>query len=236
MSRPFSDVELKALENCGFKGKYGLRNKTIFFLQTRLGYRGNEIVNLRIEWLANIRVDRVSKDQYAQIHDVLKVPKSLMKGKRVSRSVPLSEEVKKVLRDYFDKWIKIYMKLIPEKGFLFPSQKKSKTDEETHISRATLNDIYKAACESLQIPTTNVGTHSCRKVFCQKAQAVFGNDLLSIQKMMGHARLSSTEHYLKSVDINLINAYHAMFNPKIKVKHEELFMINEEEEPEVNFC
>jgi len=153
-----------------------LRDKTLFLLGCRSGLRISEILSLVIK-------DVLEHDQ---VSNQVTVAKKNTKGKQESKTLPLTNSVKEVLKEYIDS--------LPNKGPnqpLFKSTRGSKA-----ISRIQAHKILKEAFNELKL-TGKVATHSMRKTYANKVHKALGSDILKTQVAMCHKSLSSTASYLQ---------------------------------------
>lgn len=104
-SRPLTDQEVMVASQ-SFSGRDASRNKALFLLGVRTGFRVSELLSLQI--------DDVYK--YGQLVDRVTVRRSHMKKKIEGRTVPLHPEVKAALQ----KWL---TEATLTSGPLFPSHR-----------------------------------------------------------------------------------------------------------------
>jgi len=147
------------------------RDRALFVLGCKTGFRISELLSLCIS-------DVSQKD--SSICDNITVRRCNMKGKSVSRTVPLHDKAKEALS--------LYIHSVPliSTSKLFP------------ISRIHAWRILKAATNALQLKG-KVSTHSMRKSFAMGVYERTNKDIVATQKALGHASLASTSHYL---DVN----------------------------------
>jgi site-specific recombinase XerD len=172
--RPLTDEEI-TLVGKSFSGKFASRNKALFILGVRTGFRVSELLSLKVGDVL----------QRGSIVDRVAVRRGSMKGKAEGRTVVLHNEAKSVLLTYL-------------KGDdtrpdmpLFPSQKAPSEP----ISRQQVWDILQDAYEANGL-TGQLGTHAMRKSFAGRMYKLLNHDLLSTQKALGHKSLASTVSYL----------------------------------------
>lgn len=109
-----------------------------------------------------------------------------MKGKRISRTVPLHPEVGIAIQAY------LAQGQLQADSKLFPITRQ-------HAWRVIKNAARKAGLGGC------VATHSMRKSLGMKVYRVTGNNLKAVQLALGHASLESTGHYL-SVDADAVES------------------------------
>ena len=151
--------------------KFGTRNQTIIEVMYSCGLRVSEVIEMKI---SNIFFDE----------SLIKV---LGKGKK-ERFVPLSSIAKKLLLNYIEY-----------------ERKESKFDKQSvdivflnnrggKLSRIMLYNIINDAALAAKI-TSKISPHTLRHSFATHL-IENGADIISIQKMMGHENIVTTEKYL----------------------------------------
>ena len=113
------------------------------------------------------------------------------KGGR-ERMVPLSEPAQKAIRGYMD--IRTQFIAIDDKGaqgqWLFPSR----TSESGHLTRQRFAQLLKDLAEQAGLESDRVSPHILRHAFATHLLSN-GADLRSVQKMLGHADIATTQIY-----------------------------------------
>ena len=89
--RSLSDDEVE-LVRTSFKGHYALRNRCLWEVGTKTGFRISELLSLKIHDVI----------QHGQIKDAITVSARFMKGKTKSRSVVLHNSAKEAISDYLN--------------------------------------------------------------------------------------------------------------------------------------
>ena len=162
------------------EGLDGLRTVALLELLYATGLRVSELVGLR---LTNI----------ARNGQTLTV---IGKGSK-ERMVPLSDPA----RDAVAAWIKArdenHEKGKPKSPYLFPAGGRA-----GHLPRAAFNDILKFLAATAGIDGTRVSPHVLRHSFASHMLA-HGADLRSLQQMLGHADISTTQIYTHVLDERL---------------------------------
>lgn len=171
-SRPLTDQEIEVV----LLNLTNTRDRTLFLVGIRTGFRISELLSLRIENVI----------QYGKVANQITVSRSNMKGKHSSRTVPLHPQAKKALEKYL-----LTFSSYELKTRLFP------------FSRQHGHRILKAAFNEAQL-TGKVSTHSMRKSFANKVHAALGENIFKTQQALGHKSVSSTASYLsfKQDEIN----------------------------------
>lgn len=113
------------------------------------------------------------------------------KGGR-ERMVPLSEPAQKAIRGYMD--VRQQFIAIDDKGaqgqWLFPSR----TSESGHLTRQRFAQLLKDLAEQAGLESDRVSPHILRHAFATHLLSN-GADLRSVQKMLGHADIATTQIY-----------------------------------------
>ena len=113
------------------------------------------------------------------------------KGGR-ERMVPISEPAQKALKAYTD--VRKQFVSPDDKGtqaqWLFPSR----TSESGHLTRQRFAQLLKDLAEAAQIDSDRVSPHILRHAFATHLLSN-GADLRSVQKMLGHADIATTQIY-----------------------------------------
>jgi len=118
------------------------------------------------------------------------------KGGR-ERMAPLSEPARKSLKSYMD----------IRKRFLTPGQKEdenpwlfpSRTSESGHLTRQRFAQLLKELARNAEMPEGKVSPHVLRHAFATHLLS-HGADLRSVQKMLGHADIATTQIYTQILE------------------------------------
>jgi site-specific recombinase XerD len=185
--RALSDQEV-ALVGKSFGGTYAARDKTLFVLRVKSGFRISELLSLTVGdvW------------QHGQFVERVAVQRKHMKGKHQGRSVPLHAEAKAALAP----WLMQLHHLgeVTAATVLFPSRK----GVNRPLRRGQAWQILKQAYEANEL-TGQTGTHTMRKTFATKVYEKTGHDLRATQHALGHQSPASTAAYL-AVDEAAVDA------------------------------
>lgn len=184
--RALSDSEVKMVLN-SMSGIHALRDKALFTLGVRAGFRVTELLSLKI---SDVAVD-------GKLLDRVTVAKRNTKGKVSSRSVVLHPEAAGALLSYLKS---LGVTALHPERYVFVSER----GENRAISRVQAWRILDAAFSACGL-SGRTGTHMMRKTFAQRVRVRSGNDLLVVQKALGHKRMDSTVSYL-NVDAEEIDA------------------------------
>jgi len=159
-----------------FTGKYELRNRALFILGCKTGFRVNELLRLTIGHV-------IQNGKPASRITITKT-----KNKK-PRSVAFHPEAQAAVME----WVKQLESLGITKASnpLFISQK----DKSQSMSRIQAYRIIKDAAEANGLDGT-VGTHSMRKTLGMRAWEVTNGNIYKVAEVLGHTDVNSTRHYL----------------------------------------
>ena len=176
--RPLTDQETREVA-CSFQGRYAARDKALFILGLKTGFRISELLSLRIGdvFQAGKMVDRVT------------VPRRNMKKKLEGRTVLLHPDAKAALGEWIMEMQEV--RQVPKDTYLFRSQKSAHRPIGRRHARRVLRRVFDA-----QALTGSLGTHSMRKTFAHRVYEKLDRDLLKTQRAMGHKNINSTVSYL----------------------------------------
>ena len=150
----------------------GIRLNTMIEILYATGIRVSELVEMKLS------------ATYAEKNFLL------IQGKgNKERLVPISENTEDKIKDY----LKIRNEFInndTESKWLFPSKQSSKG----HITRQRFNQLLQTLCERVNINNIRISPHKLRHAFATHLLAN-GLDLRSLQQMLGHADISTTQIY-----------------------------------------
>ena len=160
---------------------------------------------LRVTELVGMPLSALSRDRLMLI----------IRGKGgKERIIPLSEPARDALEDY----IAIRDEFIPKKGqnllmrnWMFPSRSK-----EGHLTRVRLSQLLKELAIEAGLQTKRVSPHVLRHSFASHLLAN-GADLRSLQQMLGHTDIATTQIYTHVLDErlkSLINLSHPLSKNK----------------------
>lgn len=173
------EVDLLLAAARAIEGADGLRLTSMLELLYATGLRVSELVTLPLS---------------AALRD----PSVLIvrgKGGR-ERMVPLTDVARSALRDYCDVRGS-FLKRRKDSPWLFPS-----TGKEGHLSRQRFGQMLKALAVESGIEPRKVSPHVLRHAFASHLLAN-GADLRSVQQMLGHADISTTQIYTHVLDERL---------------------------------
>ena len=176
-ARPLTDREVLDVSQ-SFSGKYASRDKALFLLGTKTGFRVSELLSLQVQDIS----------QHGKVADRMSVRRAHMKGKGEGRTIGLNPEAKSALHA----WI---TEAQLTSGPLFPSQKAPSKP----ITSVQAWRILDAAYEANGL-TGQLGTHTMRKTFAGKAYTLLNHDLVNTQRALGHKNINSTVSYLSFND------------------------------------
>jgi len=151
------------------------RDRAVFAVCLYCGCRISESLSIRISDIAN---------------GVITLRKNSTKGKRGSRSLPISPNLETILNDY--------LRITFPGEFLFPGR-----DGTKPLTTAYADLTLRQACQKLGIK--GVSTHSFRRTSLTRMHSA-GVPLRTIQRISGHSSLATLSLYLEVSDQNLIDA------------------------------
>tara|TARA_Y100000768_G_scaffold385019_1_gene370204 strand:- start:456 stop:1373 length:918 start_codon:yes stop_codon:yes gene_type:complete len=150
----------------------GIRLNTMIEILYATGIRVSELVEMKLS------------ATYAEKNFLL------IQGKgNKERLVPISKNTEDRIKDY----LKIRNEFInndTESKWLFPSKQSSKG----HITRQRFNQLLQTLCERVNLNNIRISPHKLRHAFATHLLAN-GVDLRSLQQMLGHADISTTQIY-----------------------------------------
>lgn len=194
------DVELLLTSAARQQDFYGIRLHAMLEIMYSSGMRVSELVGLP---LTVIPKDRTLLHQMQMIY---------IKGKGGrERLVPLGQPAINALENYLlirDEFIPAGQKTSP---WLFPS-----TGKLGHITRIRFFQLVKQLAVTVGLDPDMISPHVMRHAFATHLLQG-GADLLSIQKLLGHADISTTQiytHVAASHIVSLVNTHH----PLAKIK------------------
>jgi integrase len=176
--RPLTDAEVELIQ-ASFGGTYGARDRALFLLGVKSGFRISELLSLRLGdvWQHGRLVDRVT------------VERRYMKNKREGRTVLLHPEAKAALAT----WLLTLRHLtgVTPQTYVFRSRK----GPNRAISKVQAWRILQETVRTNELPG-KVGTHAMRKTFADRIYQQSHHDLIKTQQALGHKHVNSTQHYL----------------------------------------
>jgi integrase/recombinase XerD len=176
-----TDAEVRRIFKIIDSTRYAKRNRMVFTLSIFAGLRVGEIAALTIG------------DVYTQDGSVRREAKlgaHQTKGNK-GRTVVLSDRVQKELT--------IYQKFLGKSG---PSNPLIQSQRGRSFSNVTLSTLMKEIYSEAGI---NTSSHSGRRTFATNLNSI-GVGMATIQKLMGHASISTTAIYCSVSDETLKNA------------------------------
>ena len=166
-----STDEIDKIISCAFSKKFGLRNQTIIEIMYSCGLRVSELTEMKI---SNIFFDE----------SLIKI---LGKGNK-ERFIPLSSTAKKLLYNYITYNRKNLSQNKQSIDIVFLNNRGKK------LTRVMVYNIINDAALEAKI-NKKISPHTLRHSFATHL-IENGADIISIQKMMGHENVVTTEKYL----------------------------------------
>ena len=166
-----STDEIDKIISCAFSKKFGLRNQTIIEIMYSCGLRVSEVTEMKI---SNIFFDE----------SLIKI---LGKGNK-ERFIPLSRTAKKLLYNYITYNRKNFSQDKQSVDIVFLNNRGKK------LTRVMVYNIINDAALEAKI-NKKISPHTLRHSFATHL-IENGASIISIQKMMGHENVVTTEKYL----------------------------------------
>lgn len=160
--RPLTKIEYQAVKN-SFDN---LRDKCLFVLGTKTGFRISELLSLKVEDVADAN----------GVYDFVRVKRGYMKNKQESREIVLHQEAKLAIKEY------LMSCGIDSADWLFD------------YSRQSAHNALKKAFKRSGL-TGTLATHTMRKTFA-KTVFDNTNNIYKTKQALGHKDISTTVKYL----------------------------------------
>ncbi len=123
---------------------------------------------------------------------------------RKQRTIPLHKQLKKDLCEY-----KIYLEVVFEKvssdDYIYC------TSNNSHASKSAIDNVFKRLRKAVDISDVRCSPHTFRHTF-SKHWILGGGDVYSLQRILGHSRLDSTQKYVNLFSTAL-KTQNNKFNP-----------------------
>lgn len=176
--RPLDELEVQATL-CAFAGPYASRDRALFLLGVRSGFRISELLSLQLRDVM----------RHGKPLERVTVARKHMKKKVEGRTVVLHPEAKAALCEWVvELQARGYM---TSDTFVFQSRK----GRNAAMSRVQAYRILQEAYERAGV-SGSTGTHTMRKTFANRVYDRLGGDLIKTQKALGHRNINSTVSYL----------------------------------------
>lgn len=179
--KPLTNSEVESIA-----AQLSLRDRAIFILGIRTGFRVSELLSLNVGDVLT---------ESGTILECVHVQKRNTKGKTRGRVVPIHEEAKQVLRAYLESFPAAL------EAPLFRSNRGGRTD------RFTFDAALKSAALKALGSNERVATHTMRKTFAARMNAAVDGNIYKLQKLMGHASISSTAKYIEVNEEEIMNLF-----------------------------
>jgi integrase/recombinase XerD len=168
--------------------KLGIRDKAILELMYATGARVSEVASIRVSWI---------NFDYGYI-------RCQGKGSK-QRIVPMGAEASKSIRRYLQEVRPLLVKIEADEPLLFLSRTGKKLRRE-NIWSIVKKYAIKAGIRS------NISPHTLRHSFATHLLEG-GADLRSVQEMLGHSNISTTQIYTH-IDRKYLKSIHQKFHPR----------------------
>jgi integrase len=183
-ARPLDDAEV-ALVAKSFSDVYAKRNKGLFLLGVRTGFRIGELFAIRVRDVY----------QHGKVIDRVTVERRYMKGGKAGRATGRMVLLHPEARAVLSVWLEVLQKRCG--GTLAPDTYvfKRRNGENQAITRVQAWHILQEACTANQL-TGKLGSHCMKKTFANRVYEKLNHDLVKTQQALGHASVASTVAYL----------------------------------------
>lgn len=175
-----------------------LRDRLLVLLSFKAGLRAAEITKIKLDSLCDVR---------GRVGPFIPIFDDVGKGTR-ERQIPMHPEVKLAIGAFMKAYPGANSVAISARPFRYHSPRKAVTPEmirQMTVNAVTLHfrTLMKAA------GFTGASSHSGRRTFCTllgRRANEYHNSLRDVQRLMGHARLETTERYLEPSmdDFNMV--------------------------------
>jgi integrase len=193
--RPLTDAEVQIISR-SFGGTFGKRNKALFIVGYRTGFRISELLSLKVG----------DVQQHGKIVDHITVQRRHMKKKTEGRTVPLHPEGRAALSVWLEALATMLKATLDPQTPVFCSRvRDSTTGLRRAISREQAWRILKEAFGSHEL-TGKLGTHVMRKTFANRMYEKLNRDLVKVQRAMGPRNINSTVAYLSFREEDIADA------------------------------
>ncbi len=183
--RPLTDEEVLLVQQ-SFGGVYAARDRALFLLGVKSGFRISELLSLRVGDIS----------QHSRLVDRVTVQRRHMKKKLEGRTVLLHPEAKAALAT----WL-LTLRQSPDctaQTYVFRSRK----GQNRPISPVQAWRLLHEAVVTNEL-TGKLGTHAMRKTFANRVYHQLNHDLVKTQRAMGHKNINSTVAYLSFVEAEI---------------------------------
>ena len=159
----------------GFTGEHAERNRLFAAIGFFVGYRVSEICSLTVGDVT---------DESGLVNGRIIARRKTMKGKRTGRSMPINEALKVLIENY----LKTRKNPSPASPLLL-------SERGGHMTRQAASRLFKTAANRVGLGNS-VSTHSLRKTFAHNVLKRGENNVLIVQRALGHRSLTTTLAYL----------------------------------------
>jgi integrase len=213
--RPLSDAEIGRVAG-SFAGRWALRDRALFILGHRTGYRVSELLSLTVaDVLGGRRPGADAPITPGMIADRIAVRRRRMKRKLEGRSVATHAEARRALADWLEEMRTRGLLAADSPVFLsrkaprrrrgdsalpfdrmadLPPSDAAPTGRRS-IGRVEAWRILHGAFGRADV-WGQTGTHSLRKTFAHRVDRRAKGDLMVVQQALGHRSIDSTVRYL----------------------------------------
>lgn len=178
--RPLTDQEInQALNQFHRRDPNFHRDRALFIVGVYTGFRASELLSLRVKDI----------EQYGCIMDTIEVQRRHMKGKRQSRQIVLHKYAREALRRLLGHYKEAGVKLCPDTPVFL-----SREGTQHAIGYVRFYQILKECFEKAKL-SGKLACHSLRKTFARLFLVKSNDNILGLQRMLGHSSPTVTMAY-----------------------------------------
>lgn len=166
-----------------------LRNRCLIEIGLRTGFRASELSSLTV---GQVWDGTTVSDELTISRRHLKGGHGLRRRAVRSRTLPLGPAPRAILQEYLTSRLRRQGGILPPLEPLFKSAKTS----DGGLNPWMINCLVKRACALAGLAGDRYGSHSLRKSYAARIYHVTGHDINLTRAAMGHANISTTQHYL----------------------------------------
>jgi len=181
-AKTLSDKQIKLVLLHLTTTRNSTRNKVIFLLSVKAGFRAKEIASLQWKMLVN---------SDGQMMNEIHLTNTASKGKSSGRVISIHKDLKKALDE-------LYEQVSKKKSFDIDNAYVIITERSSHTSAQAIVNTFQRWYSELGF--IGASSHSGRRTFitnvAKKISAV-GGSMRDVQSLAGHSNLQTTQRYIE---------------------------------------